>query len=66
MVRAFSTTAARDWRVGCDLWKEVKADCAFWPMALISEDVAARRVRMGLLVEGEIVVIWSESMIDDK
>ena len=38
----------------------------FWPMALISEDVAARRVRMGLLVEGEIVVIWSESMIDDK
>ena len=63
MERAFSMMAARDLRLVWDFWNEEKARWAFWPMVLISEGVAAGRVRIGLLVDGEIVVICPEPIV---
>ena len=63
MSRAFRTIDWRDDSVGWDERKDLKADWAVVPRDRMSAGARPWRVRMGLLVEGESVVIISATIL---
>lgn len=63
-VRNFCSISVRDFRVGCDLRKSWNAFRAVCGSCEICEGVAESLVKIGLLVDGDMVVIFSVPLLE--